>query len=87
MERAYFMGGDKIADQEEDVHDDVLCNRDDVGAGDLCNGDLLLVSGVEVNVVGTDTSGNAKLEVPCLDGDGVDMRRRNGIINRNTPSR
>lgn len=63
-----LVGGDKVADESEDGHDDVLGDRDDVGASDLCDGDTAvgLVGGIEVDVVGTDTSGDGKLEVLCL---------------------
>lgn len=52
-----------IADENEDGHDDVLGNRDDVGARDLSNSDLALVGRVEVNVVRTNTGSDAELEV------------------------
>jgi hypothetical protein len=43
----------------------VLGDGDDVGAGDLGNGDTAigLVGGVEVDVVGADTSSDGDLEV------------------------
>lgn len=44
----------------------MFSNRDHVGASDFGNGDLLLVGGVEVNVVRADTSGDAELEVLSL---------------------
>jgi hypothetical protein len=43
----------------------VLSDRDDVGACDLGDGDTAvgLVGGIEVDVVGTDTSSDGELEV------------------------
>lgn len=58
-----LMGGDEVADEDEHGHDDVLGNRDDIGAGDLSDSDLALVGSVEVDVVGTDTGGDTELEV------------------------
>ena len=41
----------------------MLRDGDDVGAGDLEYLDALLDTGIEVDVVGTDTGGDAELEV------------------------
>ena len=57
------VGGDKVADEDENGHEDVLSDRDDVGAGDFVDGNLLLVGSVEVDMVGADTGGDAALEV------------------------
>ena len=60
-----LVGGDEVADEEEDGHDDVLSDGDDVGASDFGNGDTTVgsVGGVEVNVVGTNTGSDGELEV------------------------
>lgn len=60
-----LVGGDEVADEEEDGHDDVLSDGDDVGAGDLGDGDTTVgdVGDVKVNVVGTDTGSDSKLEL------------------------
>lgn len=60
-----LVGRDEVADQGQDGHDHVLSNGDDVGASDFGDGDTAvgLVGGIEVDVVGTDTSGNGELEV------------------------
>jgi len=60
-----LVGWDKVADEDEDGHDDVLSDGDDVGTGNLGNGDTAigLVGSVKVDVVGSDTSGNGNLEV------------------------
>ena len=57
--------GDEVADEDEDGHDHVLGDGDDVGAGDFCNGDAAIgrVRSVEVDVIGTDTSSDGKLEL------------------------
>lgn len=74
---------DKVAHEDQDRHDHVLRDRDDVAggrggsqfkirpepgtadspAGDLGDGDLLLVRGVQVDVVRADTSGDSDLEL------------------------
>ena len=60
-----LVGGDEVADEDEDGHDDVLGDGDDVGAGDLGDGDAAvgLVGRVEVNVVGADAGSDGNLEV------------------------
>ena len=58
-----LVGGDKVADEQKDAHDDVLGNGDDVRAGDLENLDALLDGRVQIDVVGTDTSRDTDLEV------------------------
>ena len=60
-----LVGRDEVADEDEDGHDDVLGDGDDVGAGDLSDGDTAvgLVGSVEVDVVGTDTGSDGDLEV------------------------
>ena len=60
-----LVGRDEVADKDEDGHENVLSNGDDVGASDLSNGDTTvgLVGSVEVNVVRADTSGNSELEL------------------------
>ena len=64
----HLVGGDEVADEEEDGHDDVLSDGDDVGAGDLGHGDTAIggVGGVEVDVVRTDAGGDGDLELLCL---------------------
>lgn len=59
------VSGDEVADQEEDGHDDVLSDGDNVRASDLSNSDTTVggVGGVQVNVVGTDTSSNSELQL------------------------
>lgn len=60
-----LVGGDKVADESEDGHDDVLGDGDDVGARDLGDGDAAigLVCGVEVDVIRSNTSSDGNLEV------------------------
>ncbi|KAI7506170.1 Formate [Hortaea werneckii] len=55
----------EVADEGQDGHNDVLSDRDDVGASDLSDGDTAvdLVGDVQVDVVRTNTSGDGKLEV------------------------
>jgi hypothetical protein len=61
----HLVGGDEVADEEEDSHDDVLSDGNDVRAGDLGDGDTAIggVGGVEVDVIGADTSSDGELEV------------------------
>jgi hypothetical protein len=63
-----LVGRDEVADEGQDGHDNVLGDRDDVGARDLGDGDTAvgLVCGIEVDVVGADTSRDGELEVLCL---------------------
>jgi hypothetical protein len=60
-----LVGGDEVADEGEDGHDDVLSNGDDVRAGNLGDGDTAvgLVGGIQIDVVRADTSGDGDLEV------------------------
>ena len=59
------MSGDEVADEDEDGHDDVFGDRDDVGAGNFSDGDASvgLVSGVEVDMVGANAGGDGEFEV------------------------
>lgn len=60
-----FVCGDEVADEDEDGHDDVLGDRDDVGAGNFSNGDAAIgrVRSVQVDVVGSNTSSDGKLQL------------------------
>lgn len=60
-----LVGGDEVADESEDGHDNVLSDGDNVGAGDLSDGDTAvgLVGGIEVDVVRADTSSDGELQV------------------------
>jgi hypothetical protein len=60
-----LVGGDKVADEDEDGHDDVLSDGDDVAAGDFGDGDAAvgLVGGVEVDVVGANAGRDGQLEL------------------------
>lgn len=57
------MGGDEVPNQNEDGHDDMLGDRDDVGSGDLGDGDVLLVGSVKINVIGANASSDGDFEV------------------------
>lgn len=59
----------KVPDEQEDRHHNVLSDRDDIGARDLQDLDTVLHSGVEVNVVGANTSGNTELKFLGLSGE------------------
>lgn len=60
-----LVGGDKVADEDEDGHDDVLGHGDDVAARHLGDGDapVCSVGGVEVDVVGADAGRYGDLEL------------------------
>ena len=60
-----LVGGDEVADEDEDGHDDVLGDGDDVGAGHFGHSDAAvgLVGGIEVDVVGADAGGDGELEL------------------------
>lgn len=55
---------DEVADQHEDGHDDVLSDRDDIGAGNFGDSHATVsrVGGIEVNVVGADAGCDGDLE-------------------------
>lgn len=59
------VGRNEVANQEKDGHDDVLSDGDNVGTSDLGDGDTTvgLVGGIEVNVVGANTSSDSKLQL------------------------
>ena len=60
------MRRDKVAYEQENVHDDMLRDGHDVRAANLSNSDLVLVGRVQVDMVRADTGGDAKLELGCL---------------------
>ena len=64
----HLMGRDEVSDQDEDSHNDMLCNRHNIGPCDLCYRDTAvgLVSSVEVDMVRTDPSRDGKLELLSL---------------------
>lgn len=59
------MGGDEVAHKDKNGHDDVFGYRDDVRAGHLgdCHASVGLVGCVEVDVVGSNTCCDGKLEL------------------------
>jgi hypothetical protein len=59
----HLVGGYEVPDEQEDAHDDVLRDGDDVGAGHLEDLDPVLDSSVQVNVVGADACSDADFEV------------------------
>jgi hypothetical protein len=50
----HLVRGRVVSDEEQDGHDDVLGDRDNVRPADLRDGDASLVGSVEVDVVGSD---------------------------------
>lgn len=58
------MGRDEISDENENGHDDMLGNGNDVGAGDFGHGDSAvgLIGGIEVDMVRADASRDGELE-------------------------
>lgn len=61
----HLVRGDEVADEHEDRHDDVLGDRDDVGARHFGDGDAAvgLVGRVEVDVVRADPGRDGELEL------------------------
>ena len=59
------MCGDKVADEDEDCHDDVFGDGDDVRASDFRHSDTAvgLIRCVEIDVVGSDTCCDGNLEI------------------------
>ena len=84
-----LVGRDEVTDQSQDGHNDVLSDGDDVGTGDLGNGDTAVggVGGVQVNVVGTDTSSDSELEVlglsQTLSGEVTGVEAKNSYVSWN----
>jgi len=60
-----FVGGDEVANEGEDSHDDVLSNGDNVAASDLGDGNAAIggVGSVQVDMVRADTSGDSDLQL------------------------
>jgi len=60
-----FMCGDEVTDEDEDGHNDVLGNGDNIGACYFGNGDtsIGLVGCVQVDVIGADSSCDGDLEL------------------------
>lgn len=59
------VGGNEVADQGQDGHDDVLSDGDDIATSDLGDGDTAvgLVGSIQVDVVRADTSSDGELQV------------------------
>jgi hypothetical protein len=57
------MGRNEVPDKKKDTHNDVLSDRDDIGARHFEDLDFLIDRCIEINMVGTNASGDAKLEV------------------------
>jgi hypothetical protein len=59
------VGGDEVADEEEDSHDNVLSDGDNIGTSDLSNSNTTvgLVGSVQVDMVRANTGSDGKLEV------------------------
>ena len=55
----------EVADKDQDCHDDVFSDRNDIGAGDFGNGDTAvgLVGGIEVDMIGTNSSCDGNLQL------------------------
>jgi hypothetical protein len=62
-ELRYLMGRNEVSDENKNTHDDVLSDRDDIRARHFEDLDFLIDRCIEINMVGTNASGNAKLEV------------------------
>jgi hypothetical protein len=60
-----LVGGNEVADEDKNGHDDVLGDGDDVGTGHFGDGDTAvgLVGSIEIDVVRSDTSCDGNLEV------------------------
>lgn len=56
---------DEVTDEDKDGHDNVLSDRDNVGASDLSNSNTAigLVGSVQVDVIRSNTSGDGNLEL------------------------
>ena len=59
------MGGDKVANEGQNGHQDMFGHGHDVGASNLCHGDATvgLVGGVQIDVIGANTGSDGNLQV------------------------
>lgn len=57
------MGRNKVSDEKKDTHNGVLSDRDDIRARHFDDLDFLIDRCIKINVVGTNASGDANLEV------------------------
>lgn len=60
------MSRDKVSHEQEDAHDYMLGYRDNVGTRNLGNSDSTFIGGIQIDVIGTDTSGYTEFQVLCL---------------------
>lgn len=85
-----LVGGDEVADKNENGHDDVFCDRNDIGAGNFGDGDAAVsfVGCVEVDMVGADTGSDGKFEVlgfgETFGGEVAGVEARNSNISRDS---
>ena len=71
------MSRNKVANEDENAHHDLLSNRLDVGSGNLEDLNSVLNSCVEIDVVGSDTSSDTDLELLGLNRNGVRINSNN----------
>lgn len=57
------MGRDKVSYEQKNAHNDVLRYGYDVGTGYFSNRDTILIRGVQVNMVGSDTCCDTEFQV------------------------
>ena len=62
-ELRYLVGRNEVSDENKNTHDDVLSDRDDIGARHFEDLNFFIDCCIEINMVGTNASGDAKLEV------------------------
>lgn len=85
--RDLLVGRDKVADQSQDGHDNVLSNGNDVATGDLGDSDTAVggVGSVQVDVVGTNTSSDSQLQLlglgEALSGKVTRVEARGGYVS------
>ena len=63
-----LVGWDEVSNEQENGHDHVLGDGDDVGSGDLGDSDATigLVCSIQINVIGANASGDSNLELLCF---------------------
>jgi hypothetical protein len=57
------MSRHKVPNKKKNAHDDVLCNGSNVGTRNLQDLDFVVDGSVKINVVGANSSGDAKFEI------------------------
>jgi hypothetical protein len=56
----------EVTNQEKDVHHDVLSDRDHIRTANFDDWNLSFGGSIQIDMIGTNTSGNSKLQIGSL---------------------